>query len=202
MAVGELWVVDLHDSGEGGDCVGGTDYGGGMETPTVIPTEDKDWTFVITDGCAECGFVPPEPREVADRVRAMLPFWQERLTRSDATIRPAPTTWSPTEYACHVRDVFTLVAERLRLIVALDNPLFENWDQDATAVAKQYWRQDPAVVSTELELAGQKSANAFDSVRNSEWRRPGRRSNGSVFTAGTLAVYFLHDVEHHVHDVS
>jgi len=27
------------------------------------------------------------------------------------------------------------------------------------------------------------------------------RSNGSQFTVETLAVYFLHDVEHHLYDV-
>ena len=31
--------------------------------------------------------------------------------------------------------------------------------------------------------------------------RPGRRSNGSVFTVETLGRYFLHDVLHHLHDV-
>lgn len=31
--------------------------------------------------------------------------------------------------------------------------------------------------------------------------RPGRRSNGSVFTVRTLGQYFLHDVVHHLHDV-
>ena len=33
------------------------------------------------------------------------------------------------------------------------------------------------------------------------WERRGSRSNGSQFTVATLAGYFLHDVEHHLHDV-
>jgi hypothetical protein len=39
-------------------------------------------------------------------------------------------------------------------------------------------------------------------VTREEYERPGRRSNGSVFTVETLGVYFLHDIEHHVHDVT
>jgi hypothetical protein len=38
-------------------------------------------------------------------------------------------------------------------------------------------------------------------VRPDQWDRPGRRSNGSSFTATTLGQYFLHDVVHHLHDV-
>ncbi len=40
------------------------------------------------------------------------------------------------------------------------------------------------------------------SVRVDDVANPGRRSNGSVFTVETLAKYFLHDLEHHVRDVS
>jgi hypothetical protein len=42
---------------------------------------------------------------------------------------------------------------------------------------------------------------AFDTVEGDQWERTGRRSNGSVFTVRTLAVYFLHDVEHHLADI-
>ena len=172
-----------------------------MDEPAAIPPEDKDWTYVITDGCAECGFVPCDPRDVHERIRASLPLWREALAREGAAVRPAPTTWSPLEYACHVRDGFDIFAERLRLIVTLENPLFANCDQDAAAVEKRYWESDPAEVSREIAVAGEKAANAFEAVHDDEWQRPGRRSNGSVFTAGTLAVYFLHDVEHHLVDV-
>ena len=36
----------------------------------------------------------------------------------------------------------------------------------------------------------------------SAWQWPALRSNGSQFTASTLALYFLHDVQHHLWDVS
>ena len=47
------------------------------------------------------------------------------------------------------------------------------------------------------------STSAVLSLRSSSDRASTfRRSNGSVFTVGTLAVYFLHDVEHHLHDLA
>ena len=42
---------------------------------------------------------------------------------------------------------------------------------------------------------------APDRVGDDDWDRPGRRSNGSVFTVDTLGRYHLHDLVHHRWDV-
>ena len=77
------------------------------------------------------------------------------LGRPTPRVRPAPGIWSPLEYACHVRDVHRLFAERVALMLAQDEPRFDNWDQDETAVASRYAEQDPATVDAELvEAAG------------------------------------------------
>jgi len=87
-------------------------------------------------------------------------------------------------------------------MLAEDDPLFANWDQDATAIERQYDRQDPTEVAQELAIETRAIAAAFETVQADLWDRPGRRSNGSMFTVATLAIYFLHDIEHHVHDIS
>ena len=110
--------------------------------------------------------------------------------------------WSASEYGCHVRDVLRLFRERLNLMLTEDDPVFANWDQDATAVADDYFHQQPADVLAAIERELPLTAEAFDGVQGDQWLRPGRRSNGSVFTVGTFAVYFLHDILHHVHDVA
>ncbi|WP_026554254.1 DinB family protein [Arthrobacter sp. 35W] len=168
----------------------------------IIP-EDKDWTWVLAETCPECGFAAAEatPSTVASTIPTLLPRWQAVLRRSESSVRPDEDTWSPLEYACHVRDVFDIFEARLELMLAQDNPTFENWDQDKTAVESDYGAQDPAVVSHELVDAGEEAASAFASVSEDQWERTGVRSNGSVFTVHTLAGYFLHDVVHHLHDV-
>ena len=109
--------------------------------------------------------------------------------------------WSALEYACHVRDVCRLFQTRLELIIDQDDPQFVNWDQDETALTERYWEQDPAVVATELDTANRDIIAAIDAVTPDQRSRPGRRSNGSVFTAETLCQYFLHDLVHHAHDI-
>ena len=82
-----------------------------------------------------------------------------------------------------------------------DAPVFENWDQDETAVADRYGEQDPATVAAELTAAGASFAAAYAQVPSDAWERTGIRSNGSEFTVLTLGQYGLHDLRHHLWDV-
>jgi hypothetical protein len=172
-----------------------------MSEPVAPVPEDRDWTYVIAEGCAECGFVPFDPVAAPRRIRAIVQRWREVLGRPTAADRPAPAVWSPLEYACHVRDVCRTMGHRVELMVETDGARFANWDQDATAIEDRYWAQDPETVADELAVAAADSASVLEAVSGDTWQRRGIRSNGSEFTVATLAVYFLHDVEHHLYDV-
>jgi len=171
-------------------------------TPEAPTPDEKDWTYVIEAGCAACGFDPSfDVTTTGDRLRTAVPRWEAALARPDATNRPEPAVWSPTEYAAHVRDVCALFRQRLELMLTEDDARFANWDQDETAVAERYWEQSPDLVAAQLAHEATSTAAAFDGVADDQWERRGTRSNGSVFTVRTFAAYFLHDVEHHLHDV-
>ena len=101
-----------------------------------------------------------------------------------------------------MRDVHRVFGERVRLMLAVDDPLFENWDQDEAAVLGDYGDQAPATVSGELSTAAASVGAAYAGVVGDQWERQGRRSDRAVFTIATLARYHLHDVEHHLYDVS
>jgi hypothetical protein len=169
----------------------------------TIEPDTKDWTWVLTRPCPECGFDPTaiSATDLPDLVHENTRGWYAALDGPDAAVRPAPQVWSPLEYACHVRDVHRLFGERLTLMLEQDDPQFANWDQDETAVASRYSEQDPATVSVELVEAAADVAAIYAQVQEGQWQRPGRRSNGSVFTVETLGVYHLHDVVHHLHDI-
>ena len=123
--------------------------------------------------CPECGFdaptVPPESVAAAVRANAARGGAVLRQPTDMVRRRPAEDRWSPLEYACHVRDVCTLYRERLDLMLREDDPLYPNWDQDATAVEERYGEQDPAVVAAQLADAAAALADAFDGVRDEQW---------------------------------
>jgi hypothetical protein len=168
-----------------------------------IVKDTKNWTWVIDRPCPDCGF------DAADYPDAAIPgaildnatSWPAVLERPMVRIRPNDSTWSPLEYAAHVRDVLRVYRERLQLMVDTDDPLYPNWDQDETAVAEKYNEQDPVAVSRELTEAATELADAFQGLQPSQWQRPGRRSDGAEFTVSSLAKYMTHDLVHHRWDV-
>jgi hypothetical protein len=168
----------------------------------IVP-DAKDWTWVLSRPCPECSFnaSTATPSTVPGSIESMIPRWRAVLRRPDAAQRPDDDTWSALEYACHVRDVFALFDQRLNLMLAEDGARFEDWDQDRTAVEKDYANAEPSEVARELAAEGHQAAEAFAGVREEDWGRRGLRSNGSEFTVLMLSQYFLHDVVHHLHDV-
>lgn len=168
-----------------------------------IVSDTKDWTWVLERPCPDCGFdaAAVSGRDVAAMLRVAAQAWQVRLRREDVRDRPNAVTWSPLEYASHVRDVCLRFDARLALMLTQVQPEFENWDQDATAVEERYGEQDPSGVATELAASAETLAAHFDQARGDQWQRTGQRSDGARFTVDSFARYFLHDVLHHLHDV-
>jgi hypothetical protein len=169
----------------------------------AITPDEKNWTWVLERQCGECGFDAStfDPVRTAAALRDQARRWTLVLEREDARVRPRPGVWSPLEYSCHVRDVFRKFDERLILMLETVDPAFENWDQDATAIKDRYEMQNPESVSQELNRAGLSLATHFESVNQDQWMRRGFRSDGSVFTVGSIAKYLMHDPVHHLWDV-
>lgn len=170
----------------------------------AITPDDKNWTWVLEKPCPECGFdASTFPHEnVAAGIRENAGSWPLFLGSPGCAIRSSEDRWSTLEYACHVRDVFVLFDKRLMLMLEQDDPLFENWDQDKTAIEDRYGEQDPARVASELQSAASALARRFDSVPADAWARKGRRSDGSAFTIDSFSRYLLHDPVHHLWDVT
>jgi hypothetical protein len=176
-------------------------YTPGME---IVP-DTKNWTWVLQRSCPECGLDSRQVRRenIALSLRDSAARWLAVLEHSDyIRKRPSPGVWSPLEYACHVRDVFRLYDMRLTRMLAEEDPLYPNWDQDETAVAERYGEQNPVSVSAELEEACEVLASRFEQVSGELWQRTGRRSDGARFTVETFGRYLVHDPIHHLFDVT
>ncbi len=170
----------------------------------MITPDDKDWTWVLQRPCAECGFDAStcSPTAVPDLVRMNASPWSDLLANGAVRAgRGDPNRWSSLEYACHVRDVFRRYDERIVLMMTTDDPLFPNWDQDASAVDERYDSQDPSVVVDDLVAQAITVADRLDGLSDLEWTRKGRRSDGASFTIDTISRYMVHDPIHHLWDV-
>jgi len=142
----------------------------------IVP-DVKDWTWVLSRPCPECGLDTREigPDEIPRYIGGNAVAWAAALGRrspGELRARPSDDRWSALEYACHVRDVLRLAGERLHLMLDVDDPTFPNWDQDATAETDRYGEQDPAIVAAELLDAA--DALAVSAERAPERGRPWR----------------------------
>lgn len=171
---------------------------------TIVP-DTKDWTWVLERPCPECRFEASkvERGALSGLARANAEAWRRVLAGGDRlAVRPAPAVWSALEYAGHVRDVYQLGERRLLLMLEEDEPTFDNWDQDVAAVVGGYHRQVPGLVGIGIGAAASRVAQLLDRLPEGAWSRPGRRSDGALFSVESFARYLVHDPVHHLWDVT
>jgi hypothetical protein len=170
----------------------------------MVTPDTKDWTWVLDRPCPECGFEASElhREDIGTRLLRAAKDLCSTLEQPGAHDRPAPTVWSPLEYACHARDVCRVFDDRLVQMLVADGPALANWDQDAAAVAGGYAAQDAVSVSEELWDDAQPLAARYNGLEESQWDRTATRSDGAQFTVVSIGQYLVHDLAHHVWDVT
>ncbi|HEY3528015.1 MAG TPA: methyltransferase domain-containing protein [Nocardioides sp.] len=171
--------------------------------PAALQPDTKDWTWVLDRPCDECGFDAAsfDRHAIPRAFRTNAQVWFALLADPSVAERTRPDRWSTLEYACHVHDVHQIYHDRVSQMLADDDPLFENWDQDRSAEEGRYADQLPSIVGPTLVAAAYAMSDLYASVPPLSWHRRGRRSDGHAFTIESLARYQLHDVVHHLHDV-
>jgi hypothetical protein len=114
-------------------------------------------------------------------------------------IRPSPTTWSVTEYVCHLRDVYVTYTIRLHRTRVEDRPSLEPMYNDLRARRFRYRERDVMAVIDELQAA----ATGFcdEIARTQDWHRLCTRLPGEERTALWLVRQAAHEGLHHLADI-
>ena len=170
---------------------------------------DEPVTPAFASDCDECGFVYDET-EHGDAAEAIV-TGAEAIAASvrslqDAAVRgrPEPATWSPLEYACHVRDVLLVQRERVLLARRSPTPTHpEPMGRDERADHDGYADQDPVAVARQLEDAARLLANVLDRLDADDWARTIVYNFPAPFERSLrwVAVHTVHEVRHHRLDV-
>lgn len=159
--------------------------------------------------CPECGFDPSAVADLAAEIDALGRKLAAPLTRylpgedgpALVRTRPDPETWSPLEYACHVRDVLRLFDQRTASMVTEPGVRLGSWDHEAAVVDNVYNDEDPAVVAGEIADASAAYASTLRDLDDEQWSAAGERDPGDVVTVDTLARQGLHEARHHQLDI-
>ena len=127
----------------------------------------------------------------------------EALPPDSASRRTRPDTWSPLEYACHVRDVLLVQRERVLMARRTTTPSFEPMGRDERVEHDGYGEQAPAAVARQLVDAAGLFTNVLDRLSPADWDRTvlysyPRRTERSL---RWVAVHTEHEARHHLLDV-
>lgn len=172
----------------------------------LAPVPDvKDWSWATDRSCSTCGFEPAtvEPADLPELILGASERYEIALERKGAEVRPAPQTWSAIEYGQHVADVLELMTQRLEQILESDGgPVaFNDWDQDAAALEKEYWLANAHATSVLVKERAEGAAKSWEEPEGEQWDWKGTRSDGREFTVAALGRYLAHELIHHLHDV-
>ncbi len=167
--------------------------------------EGWDWARVQHEPCPQCGVdasaVAVDDLPAAVSVEAQA--WELLLHGDDDALRTRPDaeTWSPLEYGCHVRDVLSVMGDRVVVALVEDAPEFGWWDHEAAADDEHYNEQDPRAVAGDLAANAARLAGVLALVEGDEWERSGTRRGTEPFTVAGLGRFALHEAAHHRWDV-
>lgn|SRR6185503_10530859 len=103
--------------------------------------------------------------------------------------RPIPNKWSVKEIMCHLRDMERLAyLARYRRILAEDNPLLQNVDQDQLAVESDYMNQDAGDALDEFKRLRWETIKTLEGAPVDSWSRSGTHSTDGPMTLEQLVI--------------
>jgi 8-oxo-dGTP pyrophosphatase MutT (NUDIX family) len=161
--------------------------------------------------CDECGFRYDEDDApgAADAIRSGAAALADQLRTTpagEAHRRPAPDVWSLVEYGCHVRDVLLVQRERVLLARhATDGPPeLAAMLRDERVESEGYNDLGADDVARQVTDAAALFANVLDRLDDEAWSRTLIYRFPVVWerTLRWVAVQTVHEVRHHLHDVS
>ena len=120
--------------------------------------------------------------------------------RSDDALsrRPDATDWAATEVLCHLRDNEESFLDRLRMMVAMDEPRFPRSNPDRWAEERQYLRNDATEALHAFGRRRGETIALLASLGPGEWDRAGVHldSRGRRTVDQVVSVMAWHDDNH------
>ena len=103
--------------------------------------------------------------------------------------RPVPNKWSIKEIMCHLRDMESdAYLARYRRILAEDNPVLPNVDQDQLAIDRDYRNQDAMAALAEFKRLRASTIEILEATPTDSWSRSGVHETDGPLTIEQLLI--------------
>lgn len=119
------------------------------------------------------------------------------LTRDDLMAFPVPGTWSIQQIVIHLQDSDAVALDRMRRIIAEDNPLLIGFDENRFTANLAYDQQSAADAAELIDLSRRQFTRILRRLPESAWERTGvHNERGKVTLGGMLEMYVKHLERH------
>jgi predicted Ser/Thr protein kinase len=108
------------------------------------------------------------------------------MTREQLLARPIPGKWSTQEVVCHLADYEPIYADRMKRVIALEEPDLLPGDPGLFAARQAYDRRDLEEELACIELTRQQMARILRALGPEDFQRRGRHSRDGALTLESL----------------
>lgn len=120
------------------------------------------------------------------------------LTASDLDAFPVPGTWSIRQIISHLMDSDLIAADRMKRIVAEDNPLLTNYDENRFVQMLRYERVSPEDMTEVFRLNRVITAHVLRGVDEAAWSRTGTHNVRGNLSLTDLVRGYSDHLDHHL----
>ena len=120
------------------------------------------------------------------------------MTDEQLDAKPIPGTWSTRQVVCHVADFEPIYADRIKRVIAEDEPTFFGGDPDVFAARLAYDDRDVDEELRLIECTRRQMARILKTLTTADFRRTGNQFDDGRLDLTTLLTRVTDHLPHHV----
>lgn len=120
------------------------------------------------------------------------------LSRTDLTAFPVPGTWSIQQIVLHLMDSDLILADRMKRVIAEENPALIGYDESRFAKSLHYHEQSADDAVTILDLNRRNFAKVLRKLPDEAFARVGAHNERGPLTLADLLAGAVKHLKHHV----
>lgn len=120
------------------------------------------------------------------------------LSAADFQAMPVPGAWSIQQIVLHLMDSDLVASERLKRIIAEDNPTIIGYNESAFAKKLFYDQQDPNLAARIFAINRQLTYEILRRLPESAYARFGTHNERGRISLGEMVAMYIQHLEHHL----
>jgi hypothetical protein len=120
------------------------------------------------------------------------------LGREDFLATPVPGTWSIQQIVMHLMDSDLIASDRMKRIIAEENPAIIGYDETAFAHKLSYDKLDPFAAAEIFRMNREMTAVIFRNLPDAAFSRVGTHNERGKVVLGEMVKMYVQHLEHHL----